>query len=43
VARLEQGERLIQALRLRLIGELLSGSEELEVKDALVRLANEED
>ena len=43
VARLEQGERLIQELRRRLIGELLSGPEELEVKDALARIAGEED
>jgi heterodisulfide reductase subunit C2 len=41
VARLEQGERLIQELRRRLIGELLSGPEELEVKDALTRIAGE--
>jgi len=43
VARLEQGERLIQELRRRLIGELLSGPEELEVKDALARIAGELD
>ena len=43
VARLEQGERLIQELRRRLIGEILSGPEELEVKNALARLADEED
>jgi heterodisulfide reductase subunit C len=43
VAQLEQGERLIQELRRRLIGELLSGPEELEAKDALVRVAGEED
>ena len=41
VARLEQGERLIQELRRRLIGELLSGDEESEVKDALARIAGE--
>lgn len=41
VARLEEGERLIQELRLRLIGELLSEPEELEVKDALARIAGE--
>jgi len=33
VARLEQGERLIQELRRRLIGELLSEPEELEFYD----------
>ena len=43
VAQLEEGERLIQELRRRLIGELLSGPEELEAKDALVRIAGEED
>ena len=42
-ARLEQGERLIQELRRRLIGEILSGPKELEVKDVLARLAGEED
>ena len=42
-ARLAQGERLIQELRRRLIGEILSGPEELEVKDALARLAGEVD
>ena len=41
VARLEQGERLIQEMRRRLIGELLSESEDLEVKDALARIAGE--
>jgi heterodisulfide reductase subunit C2 len=43
VARLEQGERLIQDLRRRLIGELLSGPEDLEVEDALARITGEED
>ena len=43
VARLEQGERLIQELRRRLIGELLEGPEGLEVKDALARIADEVD
>jgi heterodisulfide reductase subunit C len=43
VTRLEQGERLIQELRRRLIGELLDGSEELEVKDVLARIADDED
>ena len=38
-ARLARGEWLIQELRRRLIGEILSGPEELEVKDALARLA----
>jgi hypothetical protein len=38
---LEQGERLIQELRRRLIGDLLSGDEESEVKDALARIAGE--
>jgi len=42
-ARLARGERLIQELRRRLIGEILSGPEELEVKDALARLAGEKD
>jgi heterodisulfide reductase subunit C len=41
VARLEEGERLIQELRRRLIGELLSEPGELEVKDALDRIAGE--
>ncbi|MBM4301045.1 MAG: hypothetical protein FJ121_05875 [Deltaproteobacteria bacterium] len=41
VARLEQGERLIQELRRRLIGALLSGPEEPEVKNALARIAGE--
>ena len=43
VGQLEEGERLIQELRRRLIGELLSGPEELEVQDALARIAGEED
>jgi len=42
-ARLAQGERLLQELRRRLIEELLAGPEELEVKDALARLAGEVD
>jgi heterodisulfide reductase subunit C len=42
-ARLARGERLIQELRRRLIGEILSGPEELEVEDALARLAGEVD
>lgn len=41
VGQLEEGERLIQELRRRLIGELLSGPEELEAKDALPRIAGE--
>jgi heterodisulfide reductase subunit C2 len=41
VARLEQGERLIQELRRRLIEDLLSGDEELEVQEALARIAGE--
>jgi heterodisulfide reductase subunit C len=41
VGQLEEGERLIQELRRRLIGELLSGPEELEAKDALSRIAGE--
>jgi heterodisulfide reductase subunit C len=41
VARLEEGERLIQELRRRLIGDLWSGDEELEVKNALARIAGE--
>jgi heterodisulfide reductase subunit C len=40
-AQLEAGERLIQELRRRLIGEVLSGPEEAEIKEALVRLAGE--
>jgi heterodisulfide reductase subunit C2 len=43
VAQLEEGERLIQELRRRLIGDLLSGPEDLEAKDALARIAGEED
>ena len=43
VARLEQAERLIQELRRRLIGELLSRPEDLEIKAALARLADELD
>jgi heterodisulfide reductase subunit C2 len=43
VALLAQGERLIQELRCRLIGELLSGPEEMAVKDALARLTEELD
>ena len=42
-AGLAHGGRLMQELRRRLIGEILSGPEELEVKDALARLAGEED
>ena len=42
-ARLEQGERLIQELRRRLIDEILSETEELEVKEVLARLAGEVD
>lgn len=41
VGQLEEGERLIQELRRRLIGELLSGPEELEAKNALPRIAGE--
>ena len=40
-ARLEQGERLIQELRRRLIGEVLDGPEAQEVKEALARIAGE--
>lgn len=43
VAQLEQGERLIQALRQRLIGELLSGDEDLGAEKVLVRLIGEND
>ena len=43
VAQLERGERLIQELRRRLIGEILSGPEEQEVNEALARLAGEVD
>jgi heterodisulfide reductase subunit C2 len=43
LARLEQGERLIQELRRRLIGEVLDGPEAQEVKDALARIAAELD
>ena len=41
VARLEEGERLVQELRRRLIADLLSGDEVSEVKDALARIAGE--
>jgi heterodisulfide reductase subunit C len=41
VAQLERGERLIAGLRQRLIGELLSGDEELDAKDALERLTKD--
>ena len=41
VARLEEGERLVQELRRRLIGDLLSGDEVSAVKDALARIAGE--
>jgi heterodisulfide reductase subunit C2 len=40
-ARLELGERLIQELRRRLIGELLEGDEAQDVQDALARIAAE--
>ena len=40
VAQLARGERLIAELRQRLIGELLSGDEELEAEDALERLTD---
>jgi hypothetical protein len=43
LARLEQGERLIQELRRRLIGELLDHDEKSEVKDDLARIAAELD
>jgi heterodisulfide reductase subunit C len=43
VARLEQGERLLQELRRRLIGELLAGPEAPEVKEVLARVAADED
>jgi heterodisulfide reductase subunit C2 len=43
VALLAEGERLIQELRRRLIGELLTGPEETTVKEALARIADEED
>jgi len=43
VARLEQGEALLQELRRRLIGEILSGPEEAAVRATLARLANEVD
>jgi heterodisulfide reductase subunit C2 len=43
VARLARGEQLLQELRRRLVGELLAGSEEEAVKDALARLAGEVD
>jgi heterodisulfide reductase subunit C len=43
MARLEQGERLLQELRRRLIGELLEGPEAPEVKEVLARVAADED
>jgi heterodisulfide reductase subunit C len=43
VAQLEQGERLIAELRQRLIGELLSGDEDWEVKDTLARIIGDVD
>ena len=43
VARLTQGEGLIQELRRRLIDEILSGPEELELKVTLARLTEELD
>ncbi|MFA5110563.1 MAG: 4Fe-4S dicluster domain-containing protein [Desulfobaccales bacterium] len=41
LARLERGEALIQELRRRLIGEILSGPETKEVKESLARLTGE--
>jgi hypothetical protein len=43
LARLEQGERLIQELRRRLIADILDHDAESEVKDALARIAGELD
>ncbi len=43
VAQLERAERLIQRLRHRLIGELLSGAEDLETEDTLERLIVDRD
>jgi heterodisulfide reductase subunit C len=43
VARLAQAERLIQEVRQRLIGELLSRDEELEAEDVLRRLIGDPD
>jgi heterodisulfide reductase subunit C2 len=43
VARLEQGERLIQELRRRLIGELLEKPEAQDVQDVLARIAGEKE
>ncbi len=43
VAQLARGERLIQELRQRLIGELLTGDEEMEVEDTLARLIGDND
>ncbi|MFZ5449122.1 MAG: 4Fe-4S dicluster domain-containing protein [Thermodesulfobacteriota bacterium] len=43
VARLERGERLIQELRQRLIGELLSGDGGLEAEEVLAQLIGEKD
>ncbi len=41
LAQLERGEALIQELRRRLIGEILSGPEEQAVKQALARVIGE--
>ncbi len=41
LGRLERGEALIQELRRRLIGEILSGPEEQAVKQALARVIGE--
>ncbi|MCK9375068.1 MAG: 4Fe-4S dicluster domain-containing protein [Syntrophobacterales bacterium] len=41
LGQLERGEALIQELRRRLIGEILSGPEEQEVKQALARVIGE--
>jgi hypothetical protein len=43
VAQLARGERLIAELRQRLIGELLTGDEELSAEDALARLTKDVD
>jgi heterodisulfide reductase subunit C len=41
VAQLERGERLLAELRRRLIAQVLSGPEEVELKDALAKLIND--
>jgi hypothetical protein len=40
VANLDRGERLLQELRRRLISQILSGPEEMEIKAAMARIIN---